>query len=103
MVSLFRTAFPTIRQQPTSLSNLVPGSKATFSVSAIDARSYRWLHNGGTIHSSDRYLGTQTSTLQILGVRESDEGSYVCVVWNELSLRSEEATLTLCKNKDMYT
>ncbi len=90
-------AFPAILQQPVSLFDLPPGSKAVFSVRATNARSYRWLHDGKMLHNSDRYLGAQTAALQILGVRETDEGRYLCIVWNELSLQTDEAILTVCK------
>lgn len=83
--------------------NLVPGSTVTFSVHAINARSYRWIHNGETIHGNDRYYGIQTNILRISRVQESDEGSYQCVVWNELSLQSDEAVLTVCKYMWRYS
>ena len=77
----------------------MPGSRVSFSVRSSNALKYRWVYNEDVyLKESDKYRGVNSNTLEIVDVRESDEGEYHCVVEKELSVSSHVATLTVCES-----
>ena len=83
-----------ITVQPVSLTLVVPGQPATFTVSAMsDNLMYQWQKGGVNIAA-----GANSATYTIAAVAESDEGMYRCVVTNAAdSVTSTAASLTVCK------
>ena len=83
-----------ITDQPVSLTLVVPGQPATFTVTATgDSLMYQWQTNGVNITT-----GAISATYTIAAVAESDEGAYRCVVTNAAdSVTSTAASLTVCK------
>ncbi len=61
------------------------GLDATFTVVAAGENlAYQWQYGGMDIMDiPDMYSGTNTSTLTVVTVDDSDEGAYVCSVSNE--------------------
>ena len=84
---------PTITVQPVSLELVVPGQRATFTVTATgDNLMYQWQKNGRNI------AGATSATYTIEVVAESDTGMYRCVVSNGAGpVTSTAANLTVCK------
>ena len=80
---------------------VVPGLPVMFSIMAMtDAGtlSYQWQRNGVDIAPTPGVSGTNTSTLTIVSVQESNEGMYRCVVTNDAgSTNSNTSQLTVCK------
>ena len=85
---------PMITVQPVSLTLVVPGQSATFTVTATgDSLMYQWQTNGVNITT-----GANSASYMIAAVAESDEGEYRCVVTNAAdSVTSTAASLTVCK------
>ena len=85
---------PTITVQPVSLELVVPGQRATFTVTATGSNlMYQWQKD-----ESDIASGANVATYTIDMVAESDEGEYWCVVSNAAnSVTSTPASLTVCK------
>ena len=83
-----------ITDQPVSLTLVVPGQPATFTVSATgDSLMYQWQKDTVNIAT-----GANSATYTIDMVAESDEGEYQCVVSNTAnSVPSTTASLTVCK------
>ena len=83
-----------ITVQPVSLTLIVPGQSATFTVTATgDNLMYQWRKDGVDIATGDN-----SATYTIAAVAESDEGEYRCVVSNAAnSVTSTAASLTVCK------
>eukprot|EP00731_Ephydatia_muelleri_P032625 Em0024g169a len=73
-----------VTSQPQSLTNVLPGRMASFSVTAAGAESFtfQWQYGNGTnIPPGGRYQGVTTSTLVISSVIGGDNSSvYVCRV-----------------------
>ena len=95
---------PKVADQPISLKDAVPGKPVTFSILAngTEPLSYQWElkteDESQGWHSCDmeRFSGVNSSTLTILTVQKSNEGSYRCTVNNLAgSETSECATLTV--------
>ena len=85
---------PTITGQPDPQLLIVPGQRATFTVTAMgDSLVYQWQRGGSNISS-----GVNSATYTIVAVAESDEGAYQCIVTNAAnSVTSTAACLTVCK------
>ena len=85
---------PMITVQPVSLTLVVPGQSATFTVTATGSNLlYQWQKGGSNITS-----GANSATYTIAAVVEGDEGVYQCVVTNAAnSVTSTAACLTVCK------
>ena len=83
-----------ITVQPVSLTLVVPGQSATFSVTATgDNLMYQWQKDGVNIAT-----GANSATYTVTAVAESDEGEYQCVVSNAANpVTSTAASLTVCK------
>ena len=83
-----------ITVQPVSLTLVVPGQSATFSVTATgDNLMYQWQKDGVDIST-----GANSASYMIAAVAESDEGEYRCVVSNTAnSVTSTAADLSVCK------
>ena len=83
-----------ITGQPVSLTLVVPGQPATFTVSATgDSLMYQWQKDTVNIAT-----GANSASYMIAAVAESDEGAYLCVVSNTAnSVPSTAASLTVCK------
>ena len=90
---------PRITLQPQELKDAVSGKPVTFTVQATGTEplSYQWQQNvggeGGEWQSCDveRLPGANSSTLTIPSVQKSDEGSYRCIVTNNVDSRISEA------------
>ena len=84
---------PTITIHPVSLTLVVPGQRATFTVTATgDSLMYQWQKNGRNIAEAT----SATYTIEV--VAESDTGMYRCVVSNAAGpVTSTAASLTVCK------
>ena len=83
-----------ITVQPVSLTLVVPGQTATFTVTATgDSLMYQWQKGGVNIAT-----GANSASYMIAAVAESDEGEYQCVVSNTAnSVTSTAAGLSVCK------
>jgi hypothetical protein len=84
----------------------VPGSTATFSVTASGAGTYQWqisTDGGGTfanLTDGVKYTGSQTASLQVAGVQTSENGALFRVLIQPVSascpdVTSDPATLTV--------
>ena len=82
-----------ITVQPVSLTLIVPGQPATFTVTATgDNLMYQWQKDGVDI------VGATSATYTIEVIAESDTGMYRCVVSNAAGpITSTPASLTVCK------
>ena len=82
-----------ITVQPVSLTLIVPGQPATFTVTAMGSSlMYQWQKDGVDI------VGTTSATYTIEVIAESDTGMYLCVVNNAAGpVTSTPASLTVCK------
>lgn len=81
---------------------MAPGAVADFQVKATgDALQFQWQKNRKEILSDgDRYCDTDTNTLRIKEVEESDKGHYRCIVTTKNDAGkevSDEAHLTISK------
>ena len=86
-----------INTHPQDMLNVIPGTNATFTVTATGLRlNYTWkLGNRTTLPSDDR-LVPNDKMLTVQNVRPSDIGSYCCEVSNAAgSVTSNSASLTL--------
>ena len=83
-----------ITGKPVSLTLVVPGQPATFTVSATgDSLMYQWQKDTVNIAT-----GANSASYMIAAVAESDEGMYRCVVSNTAnSVPSTAASLSVCK------
>ena len=83
-----------ITSQPVSLTFVVPGQSATFTVTATGSNlMYQWQKDGRDIAT-----GATSATYTIAAIAESDEGEYRCVVSNAANaVTSTAANLTVCK------
>ena len=76
-----------------------PGTVADFKVEATgDCLQFQWQKDCEPLRDSSKYRGTNTNTLRIKNVEKSDEGSYQCLVKNDVEKElSEEADLAVRK------
>ena len=89
---------PRITTHPCGIQDAVPGNQVAFSIQATGAEqlNYQWKHKTGDGNKVERIPGANSSTLTIPKVKESDEGSYHCIVSNCAgSETSKFATLTV--------
>ena len=86
---------PVITDQPVSLTLVIPGQPAIFTVTAMGTNLlYQWQKDGSNIA-----VGANSATYTIVAVVEGDEGEYQCVVTNAAkSITSTAASLTVCKS-----
>ena len=85
---------------PVDQTNIVPGSDASFSVTAtgIAPLRYQWQKDGVDLTDGGSITGATTTILTSTGVMESDEGGYRCVVTNIAGMdTSNTAMLTVGK------
>lgn len=76
---------PTFVRQPPSLVVVYISNNVTLSVQGFGGTlTYQWFKNDLQITESNRYKGTTTSKLTIVGVHWGDEGLYSCLVVNDL-------------------
>ena len=103
---------PKIADHPKSLRDAVLDEAVTFSIQATGTEplNYQWQHKTGDGSQGwqscdvEKFPGASSSTLTILSVQKSDEGSYRCTVSNCAgSETSECATLTLGELNCMHT
>jgi hypothetical protein len=86
---------PAILTQPVS-QNVDYGSDVSFSVGVSGSvASFQWQKNGENLIDFDNVAGSQTSTLNLVGVAANDIGNYTVVIGcpGSLSLTSSVATL----------
>ena len=86
-----------INTHPQDMLNVIPGTNATFTVTATGLRlNYTWkLGNGSRLPSGDRFVPND-KMLTIQNVQPSDIGSYCCEVSNAAgSVTSNSASLIL--------
>ena len=63
-----------------------------------DGLQFWWQKNRSDLCDGDRYSGTNTDTLRIVEVGNSDKGRYRCLVKNAIGKKfSDEALLTVSK------
>ena len=102
-ISIHTADHPNIIAHPQDLKDAVPDRFAMLTVQATGTEplKYQWQHKrraqSGEWQLCDvaRFSGANSSTLIILSVQKSDEGSYRCIVSNIVgSLTSEPALLT---------
>ena len=95
---------PRITSHPPEQKDAVPGKPVTFSiqVTGTEPLKYQWQHKTGEESGEwqscdvESFPGTNSSTLTILSVQKSNEGSYCCTVSNCAgSETSECARLTV--------
>ena len=88
-----------ITDQPDPQLLVVPGQRATFTVTATGHNlMYQWQKGGSNIT-----MGANSATYKIAAVAEGDEGEYQCVVSNAAnSITSTAANLTVCKCISAY-
>ena len=56
--------------------------------------NYQWLKDNESVTEGSKYGGTMTATLSVFDVMNSDDGDYVCRVWNVINaVLSMAATL----------
>ena len=104
MFCFFTVAPPKVTQHPKSQS-VQTGAQTTFTVEATgDALTFQWQKNTSDVHNDGNYSGTNSNTLSIQRVKNSDEGRYRCLVMNEIKkdgIFSEEAQLSEVKTLRM--
>ena len=94
---------PDISKHPNDQS-VATGADITFKIVASgDSLEFQWQKNGVDIATNESRLCSSkpnTSTLQILCVKKSDQGHYRCLVKNPVEQSgksSYDAKLTICK------
>ena len=89
---------PRITTHPYEIKDAVPGNLVTFTIQATGTEplNYQWEHKIGHENDVKRIPGANSTTLIILSVQKSNEGSYHCTVSNCAgSETSKYATLSL--------
>ena len=98
---------PRINSHPQDLKDAVPGKHVLFTIEAIGTEplKYRWEWKPAMDDSewqlcdAERFQGADSSTLSILSVQKSNEGSFRCVVCNCAGNQtSNPAELSVGKN-----
>ena len=101
---------PTITAHPQELKDAVPDKFAMLTVQATGTEplQYQWQHKmraeSGEWQSCDvvRFSGATSSSLIILSLKKSDEGSYRCIVSNIAGSQSSEPALLTTGEKFRY-
>ena len=91
---------PQVTVHPVDQTNIVLESDVSFSVTATGTAplSYQWQKDGVDLTDGGSITGATTATLAIIGVMESDEGGYRCVVTDTAGMViSDTAMLTVGK------
>ncbi|MEM9081102.1 MAG: immunoglobulin domain-containing protein, partial [Verrucomicrobiota bacterium] len=93
-----------ITSQPDSLV-LDPTEAATFSISATgtSAISFQWFKDGTPLSDSANISGSNTDTLTITSVSESNEGDYTCTVTNDSGSETSTPANLLVRGAPEYT
>ena len=89
---------PRIATHPREIKDTVPGNLVEFTIQATGTEplNYQWGYKIGDGDDVERIPGANSSTLTILSVQKSNEGSYHCTVSNCAgSETSKYATLSL--------
>ena len=96
--SLLAVTPPKITWHPENQS-VAFGEHVVFSIKATGENlQFQWQKNGSDLSDDDNYYGVNTDTLDIVAVKEDDEGDYGCLVKNDVGkLVSDAALLTLGK------
>ena len=84
---------------PQNITNAIPGKSIVFTVQATGTEPlrYQWQsktgrENGGWQSCDfDRFPGANSSTLTIVNIQKSSEGSYRCVVSNIVGSQTSES------------
>jgi hypothetical protein len=96
------TLAASIVTQPSSNTNAVPGSTATFTVGTTGSQPliYQWYGPSGLLSNGGNISGANSSTLTITGVSTANVGAYYVSVSNvpPTSLTSATVTLALSTN-----
>ena len=99
----FKVDPPDISEHPNDQS-VATGADITFKIEASgDSLEFQWQKNGVDIGTNEYRLCSSkpnTSTLQILCVKKSDQGHYRCLVKNPIEQSgksSYDAKLAICK------
>ncbi len=87
---------PSFSGQPVSVV-VAAGGSAQFSVTALNAASYAWYHDGNPLSNGGDISGADTDTLTIANIEAADEGDYHCVATGAGSTPSDPAQLVLEK------
>ena len=89
---------PRISQHPESKS-VATGASITLTVEASgDNLRFQWMKDGKDLRDGRKYHDTNTHTLHIIDVETNDNGSYQCLVKNDVRKElSEEADLAVGK------
>jgi hypothetical protein len=75
-----------------------PGSNVTFTLDvAGPASGFQWRFNGTPLVDGPRVSGAGTPTLTITNIRNSDQGSYDCVVTSQCDPIASEVALLSCR------
>ena len=101
---------PEIIAHPQELKDTVPDRFAMFTVQATGTEplKYQWQHKmraeRGEWQSCDvvRFPGANSSTLIILSVQKSNEGSYHCIVSNIAGSQTSEPALLITGEEFRY-
>ena len=83
---------------PVDQTDVAPGTNVLFSVTATGTAplSYQWQKDGVDLTDGVSIIGASTGSVAIVGVMESDEGGYRCVVSNDAGTHtSNTAVLTV--------
>ena len=78
---------------------MTPGIVVEFRVKATgDGLQFQWKKNCKDVYDGSKYRGTNTNTLRIIKVENSDNGCYQCFVKNYKNEKyTEEAVLAVSK------
>ncbi len=88
---------PVITAQPQSAA-WAPGSNVTFMLDvAGPASGFQWRFNGTPLADGPRVSGSDSPTLTITNIRNSDQGSYDCVVTSLCDSIASEVALLSCR------
>ena len=89
---------PKITQHPNDQS-VATGMSTDFSIKATgDNLLFQWKKNGHDLSDNHKYRGTNTHSLRIVAVEESNEAHYSCLVKNDIGeLLSDSALLRVSK------
>ena len=82
-----------ITAQPAALTIVDPGEDVTLSVAATGttALSYQWFRGNDPLSDQPGISGSQTTTLTLTAVDDTDAGNYTVIVTNEAGTRTSNA------------